>query len=59
MRPTHPYIEAHEGFFSTSYSLCSPAGEELARYDHREDAEDALRELLRKREGGGLLSWLF
>lgn len=59
MKPMTPYLEAREGWFSSSYVLCSPSGDELARYDSREHAEDALRELLRKREGGGLLSWLF
>lgn len=59
MKPCHPYVEVREGWFSTTYALVSPSGDELARFDCSEDAEDALRELLlRKRAGGGLLSWL-
>lgn len=59
MKPTHAYIEAHEGFFSTTYVLRSSEGVELRRFDSQDDAEDALRELLHKHEGGGLFSWFF
>lgn len=58
MKPVTPYLEECEGWFSTTYVLRSPSGDELARYDSREHAHDALRELLRKRDSGGLLSWL-
>lgn len=58
MKPMTAYLEERDGWFSTTYVLRSPSGDELARYDSREHAQDALRELLRKRDGGGLLSWL-
>lgn len=58
-KPTHPYVEAHEGWFSTTYVLRSPSGEVLASFEDREAAEDLLRDMLGRRESKGLLSWLF
>lgn len=58
MKPVTSYVELDEGWFSTSYVLRSPSGDELSRYDSREDAEEALRHLLGERDDGGLMSWL-